>query len=253
MDGSASGSSSTGQLSVEFRVENERYPFVDASALESCVFELEEMVPRGDGVYSEFFRIVGADTDRILDVAAETPQVTPTLLEEAGDESLFEFEVEGGCIAVSLAEAGAYPRVVRADDGEGTVVADFPTGEARPLVRKVLASHEGVSVVTQSGADEIVPAFTETEVIEVAHDVLTRQQRSVLVTALADGFYAWPQETTLDDLAHSLDLEEPILDTRLHNAEQEILAALFEEGTLGDVDGPIHPFVDTQASEGDAA
>jgi hypothetical protein len=55
---------------VEFSVENDRYPFVGASASESCAFELEEMIHRGGGVYSEFFPVRGADTDRILSLAA---------------------------------------------------------------------------------------------------------------------------------------------------------------------------------------
>ncbi|MXR20205.1 bacterio-opsin activator domain-containing protein [Halobacterium bonnevillei] len=140
-------------VAIEFRVDDDRYPFVGASASESCAFELEEMIHRGGGVYSEFFRVRGADADRILSLARETPQVQPTVLAEDGDECLFEFEVAGGCIAVSLAESGAYPRVVRSDEGEGTVVAELPRDEARAVVRDILAEDAAVEVRSEQPVD----------------------------------------------------------------------------------------------------
>ncbi|WP_435097220.1 bacterio-opsin activator domain-containing protein [Halarchaeum sp. P4] len=248
-DDTGSGAPSSSRLSVEFRVENETYPFVGASAVESCTFELEEMIPRGDGVYSEFFRIDGADTDRILGIAEETPQVEPTLLREDGDVSLFEFEVAGGCIAVSLADVGAYPRVVRGESGDGRVVADFPRGEGRSLVRQILDTHEGVDVVTRDGSARTLPSFEHSDIFRKSHDVLTEHQRRVLATAVSEGFYAWPRETTLTELARLMDVDEAVLDVRLHNAEQTVLAALFEDGTLDEVAEPTHPFIDASGAD----
>lgn len=207
-------------MAVEFRVEDDRCPFVGASASESCAFELEEMIHRGGGVYSECFQIRGADADRILSLARETPQVQPTVLAEDGDECLFEFEVAGGCIAVSLAEGGAYPQVVRSDEGEETVLAELPRDEARAVVRGTLAEDLAVEVRSEQPADgetdATEPAESERTVAdsgrgvgvatvqEEIHEVLTQRQRGVLLTALSEGFYEWPRRATLTEPAHPL-------------------------------------------------
>ncbi|MFB6270513.1 MAG: bacterio-opsin activator domain-containing protein, partial [Halobacterium sp.] len=233
------------RVTVEFRVDDERYPFVGASELESCTFELEEMIPRGDGVYSEFFRVRGADTDRILDVADATPQVDATLISADGDEAFFEFEVAGGCIAVSLAEAGAHPQVVRGEDGDGTVVADCPRERARPVVRDVLDDHGGVELVAEDAGEGVLPSVDDATFHETVHEVLTPRQRGAFLVAVSDGFYEWPRETTLADVAETLDTDPAVLDARLRNCEQLVLAGLFEDGALGDADGPTHPLSST--------
>lgn len=235
---------SPGRVAVEFRVGDERYPFVGASEIESCTFELEEMIPRGDGVYSEFFRVRDADTDRILAIAEETPQVEPTLLAEDDEEALFEFEVAGGCIAVSLAEHGAYPTLVQGEEGEGRVVADVPRAEARELVRQVVDENPDVHQVGQR--DEPGPTVGKAPVHRMIHEVLSMQQRAIVLTAISEGFYEWPQRASLQDIADVLDMDVDTVDTRLHNCEQLLLAALFENGTLDDVEEPFHPFVETR-------
>lgn len=235
-------------VSVKFHIENETYPFVGASAAESCTFELEEMIPRDDGVYSEFFRVEDADTDRILEVAEETPQVEPTLLREEGDESLFEFVVEGGCIAVSIAEEGGNPRVVRGEDGDGSVVADFPREEARSLVRTIVDEHEGVHLSTEGISDDVdvLADLSRSELVEIAHDTLTTKQRGALMTAFSEGFYEWPRETSLSELAAKLGTDEDALDERLHNCEQELLSVLFDDGMLDDIDERSLPLTDAR-------
>lgn len=233
------------RVAVEFRVENERYPFVEASDVESCTFELEEMIPRGDGVYSEFFRVQGADTDRIMELAAETPQVEPTLLSADGDEALFEFEVAGGCIAVSLAEAGAYPETVRGEDGDGSVVAEFPDEDARSTIRDLLDDHDGVDVVSEDADGSDGPRVAESAFLDAVHEALTTRQRAALMTALSEGFYDWPKAATLEDVAATLGTDVETLDVRLHNCEQLVLAALFEAGVLEERSEPVHPFSDS--------
>ncbi|MFC7200759.1 bacterio-opsin activator domain-containing protein [Halospeciosus flavus] len=240
-----------GSVSVEFRVENESYPFVGASAEESCTFELEEMIPRGDGVYSEFFRVKDADTDRILELAEEAPQVEPTLLREEGDESLFEFEVAGGCIAVSIAEEGGRPRVVRGDDGDGSVIADFPSESARDVVRKLVDDNDGVEVDSHSGSFDAPEDISESTIVEAAHDTLTTRQRGALMTALSEGFYEWPQQATLADVADTLGIDADALDQRLHNCEQELLSTLFGDGALDDLENRTQPLADADVATGE--
>jgi hypothetical protein len=230
------------RVGIEFEVENERYPFVGVSADEGCRFELEELVPRGAGAYSEFFRVENADSERVLDVAASTPHVEPSLVANAGDESLFEFRTDEGCIAVSLAEAGAYPRVVSSDSGTGQVVAECSRDRVRDVVPEVLGTSTDVEVVGEAADDDTTASVSRATLQETIHDVLSQQRRDAVLTALSAGFYDWPETATLEDVADALDVAPSALDARLRDAERTVLAALFEDGTLDARDGLSHPF-----------
>jgi hypothetical protein len=167
---------------------------------------------------------------------------------------------------VSLAEDGAYPQVVRGDDGDGTVIAELPRDEARTVVRDILAEDETVEVRSERPADgesdgtdtdgsEQTAADSErgigaATVQEVLHEVLTPRQRGVLLTALSEGFYEWPRRATLAEVAAALGADEAALDAQLHNREQLVLAALLEDGTLGDVVEPAHPLSDATSTDG---
>lgn len=238
----------TKKLDVEFRVDNDSYPFVGASASESCTVELQEMVPREDSVYSEFFRVEGADTERVLTLAEETPNVDSTLIEAKEDSALFEFVVDDEtCVAASIAEAGGLPRVVRGEAGEGTLVAEIPRAEADDVIEAFLGDHPEVELVERRDSTTVEADLTVTEFIETAHEVLAAEDRELVVAALSEGYYDWPRRLSLEQLAEKLNYDISILRTSLHDAEQDLLAALFDDGDL-DRDEQVHPLTDADVS-----
>jgi hypothetical protein len=60
----------------------------------------------------------------------------------------------------------------------------------------------------------------------------------------------WPRRATLAEVAAALGADEAALDAQLHNREQLVLAALLEDGTLGDVVEPAHPLSDATSTDG---
>jgi len=72
-------------VELEFGFEDPEHPFVGASAAAECRVELEEMVPRGDGTYAEFYSVRGAAPSTVETMAKDPPSVSATMLERYDD------------------------------------------------------------------------------------------------------------------------------------------------------------------------
>ncbi|MFC7166964.1 helix-turn-helix domain-containing protein [Halospeciosus flavus] len=91
--------------------------------------------------------------------------------------------------------------------------------------------------------------FTVTEFIETAHEILDSEKRELVVAALSEGYYDWPRTRSIEELAEQLNQDASILRELLHEAEQELLAALFDDGDL-DHDEHVHPLIDADVPGG---
>lgn len=230
----ASDADAQGLVEVEFDVDDSSYPFVGASDHESCQLELVEMVRRDDGSYSEYFRVENADPEHIREHAHEADQVEPYMLREDDDGGLFEFVVEGGCVAVSLAEMGGIPRVVRGDDGNGTLKAELPRGNAEAIVEEFVERHDGVELVARDVDADEPPVFSDPAFRETLDEELTMPQREAMLGAFSHGYYDWPQRTTSQEVARKLGVSKSWFAERLHAAERKVVSLLLERQSFDD-------------------
>ena len=229
MSGTPSTEQADSVVQVEFSVRNDDYPFVSVTDREPCVFELAEMVPRGDGDYAEFFNVRGTDPDRILSLAtgAETPDVSLLETYEAG--GLFEFNTGEFCPAVRLAELGALPREVTATDGEGRIVAEVPPRfDSADIVETFLDATAEISLVSKRRKESFSPLFSESVFQQVLDERLTERQREVLRAAYEAGYYEWPRECTGADVADELGIASATFSEHIHAAERKLLMLLFD-------------------------
>ena len=98
---------------------DESYPFVGVSQAESCRVELEKILPRGSNQFAEYFKIIGADPDRVLELAEASDLVEPRVIARYEDGGLFEFIVTGFCPAQDLIALGAVPAITLLSDPFG--------------------------------------------------------------------------------------------------------------------------------------
>jgi predicted DNA binding protein len=54
-------------------------------------------------------------------------------------------------------------------------------------------------------------------------ELLTDQQRRLLVTAVEEGYYDTPRECTLTELAEAVDLAKSTASVTLHRAEERVI------------------------------
>ncbi|WP_256392460.1 helix-turn-helix domain-containing protein [Natronoarchaeum rubrum] len=223
-----------GVTRVEFGISNPKYPFVGASAGENCQLYLEEILPRGEGSYAEFFAVVGADPDRIVDLADEHASAEPTLLNEYDSGGLFEFHVADECPAVFLSELGALPRRVYSDEGEGHISVEIPPAEdACEIVDAFLDAHPGAELERKSDQPYVTPMFSHRKFRNALEDRLTARQEEVLAAAHESGYYDWPREITAEELADRQGISTSTLLKHLRAVERKFIAAFFERPADG--------------------
>lgn len=216
-------------VEVEFSVRDTTYPFVGASAAESCTFELAKFLPRGDGRYAEFFNVTGVRPSRIVGFAAAHETADVSLLDEYDRGGFFEFEVDEFCPAVRLAELGALPRAVSSTDGDGRIVAGIPPRcDSSELVETFLEETAESNLVCKREKDSISPIFTSSTVHSVLRTQLTDRQRELLQAAFEAGYYSWPRECTGEELAETFDISSATFSEHIHAAERNLLCALFD-------------------------
>jgi hypothetical protein len=215
-------------VELEFGFEDPEYPFVGASAAAGCRVELEEMVPRGDGTYAEFYSVRGAVPSTVETMAQDHPSVSATMLERYDDGGLMEFEVGGNCPAVGLAELGALPRSVVGDHGDGTIVAELPASYDASEVVSTFQSEYGGELRAKREREAFTPLFSQRELEQALDRRLTDRQREVLEAAFEAGYYDWPRETSGAALADELGISQPTLSEHLTTAERKLLSLVFE-------------------------
>lgn len=224
-----------GVVELEFRLTDRRYPFIDVSAVEGYRVVLEELFPREDGAVTEFFTITGGPPEEILALVRRHDESETTLLSEYEDGGLFELRVTGNCPALFLVGEGALPRSVYAVDGTGHVVADVPpASDAGAVVDAFLTNHDDADLVARRQQPYQTPLFNHREFVDAVEDYLSDRQREILRVAHEGGYYAWPRETSGDELASELGIAAATFHQHLRAAERKIITLLF--GMQTDVD-----------------
>lgn len=215
---------------VEFALSDRDYPFVAASVCDDCRVILEEIIPRGEGTYAEFFTVSGTDPDRVLALAGDHASVDAQLLARYDDGGLFEFLVGEGCPAVFLGEQNALPRDVFGVSGEGHIAAEIPsTEDATAVVDRFLDEHPDAVVVAKREQPYATPLFSHRKYRHAVDDRLTDRQMEVLAAAHETGYYGWPREVTAEDLAAEFDVSSATLHKHLRAAERTLVSAFFEK------------------------
>lgn len=218
-----------GVVVVTFELSDPRYPFVGLSQQANCRVVLERMLPREADKHAEFFSVLGADPDRVLEFAEATDLAQPRLLSEYENGGLFEFVVEGFCPARYLSERGAIPREVISEDGRGRVVAEIPPDVDTPaLVDDFLDRHSTAELRVKRTRDSLTPIFTRNEFRQAVSDRLTDRQQEVLQTAYEAGYYDQSGETTGEELGAELGIDASTVSQHLNAAERKLVSILFE-------------------------
>lgn len=228
---------------VKFALTDPTYPFVGASAVEGCRMMLEEIIPRGERRYAEFFSMSGADPDTIKVLAEDHDTATPTLLAEYESGGLFEFEVTGNCPAVFLGEEGALPRHVDSINGEGYVSCEIPSRiDELTVIERFLDEHPDAELVSKHAQPYVTPIFSHREFDQAVNDTLTDRQQEILLAAHDAGYYEWPRDTTGEALADELGLSAATFHQHLRTAERKLINLLFNPQAMKATDKSRHPF-----------
>lgn len=218
---------------VEVTVTTPTVPCVAATTELGGEFELEEIIPRGDGSYGEYYSVRGIDPDDLLEYAAAHEASEAQFLSREDEGGLLEMVVTGDCPAMSMAERGALPRAVRAAHGVCRIVSEVPPQyDETSVTAGFLNEYPEAELVAKREKSYVTPLFSHRQFDQAVDDHLTERQREVLEMAHRRGYYDWPRKATQEELADELGITTSTFTQHLRSAEQKLIAMVFEDGDL---------------------
>lgn len=224
-----------GAVQLEFELSDPSYPFVGATAATDARLDMEEMVPRSDGAYAEFFTVTGEDPRTVLDLAEDHDGSRCRLLSAGEECGLIEVVAERDCPAVSLADAGAIPRVVRSADGVGHVVAEVPDAvDASAVTAEFLATYPSADLFARRQHGPDASPFRNGGLPDALATPLSERQREAIEAAHEAGYYEWPREVTAEEVAADLDIAAPTFHQHRRAAERKVVGLLVDAAASPD-------------------
>jgi len=207
-------------IEVEFAVGG---PFAALSATLDCRCCYRGSADDNDAEETYRIEFVGTDAASVKAELAELTRVEGyRLLRETTAGWLFALTVDTPSPAL-LAEAGVNLRSLVAEDGEVRLVIEAPETTDIAGLQAALADHyERAELVSkQHGCSDRLA--TENDKRQDTN--LTERQRTVIERADELGYFAWPRESTAEDVADDLDISSATFHQHLRAAEDKLVTA----------------------------
>lgn len=219
--------------------------FVDCSSITECSIHLSGLVPAAERRLVSYLVFENASPSRVRQAANRASAVEQVrLIDEHEDHRLFEVTLTGESLLVTLATAGANITSLSAFAGRCTLATEVtPDTDIECLVRTVQNMFPNTHLLAKRRLDR--PVGTIDPFPECLIDDLTQRQCQVLQAASKSGYYAWPRDSTGEEIAESMGISPPTFYNHLRKAHRKIAAGFLEalnqrspgrEGPL--IDGP---------------
>ena len=213
-------------VDLEFRVSN-AFEDLDVDLPLGHELRLDAVVPRGDGDYVVFGTTDCAGAELVQALADRHPDWRE-LLDLRELEGGVSFEVlisDPPLLSAITAVGGRFVETVVAQ-GDLQVRVQLPHDtDARDLLDAVRERYGETTLVSKQ---EVSATETSTRSGGVALDELTDRRLEVLRTAYHAGYFAWPRETSGEEVAELLDISPPTFSQHLRAAEQSVFEMLFD-------------------------
>lgn len=214
-------------VELEFQSNDDRVWPVAVATRHDCRLEFAGCVSAGER-YLDYVGVSGAAPDDVLESCLELGPVTDGRVVSRTDDET------GGRLELTVTEAyqptmldvGAQPTEIVADPEGITIRAETPLdADPRTVHQTLSASIDGIRLTSKrqwTRDDKATPSR------EQLLDQLTTRQVEVLEAAYLAGYFAWPRDTTAEELADSLDISSPTLHQHLRRASLNLLEAILD-------------------------
>jgi DNA-binding response OmpR family regulator len=215
-------------VELELQVGSEDVVVDLAGQLDATV-DLEGFVPANEDGVTCYLTVKGAAADDVSAVLAASPAVASHRgISEGSDAAMFEATLTDDSVVLTLLGAGANPRTMLVEDGEGFVTAEVaPEADPRTVLEAVRSAFPGTDLVAKREAERSIQS-TERFRQELSK-TLTDRQQSVLEATFNAGYFEWPRESTAEEVAEALDLAPPTLHEHLREAQRKLIARYLDE------------------------
>lgn len=217
------------RVELEYQVRDNNSLVYGLSETMETEVELERVFFRADDSARLFVRVEDTNVAAIREAVTTLYEgdIEVREISHRGDGTIVEVSVEEMPVMKHLSEAMATIRSATAEDGEGRLVLEVPnTVSVRTLTENLERVFDDVSLLARRQRDTDDGSYADLE--DSADMGLTDRQHEVLLTAYHAGFFAWPRESTGEEIAELLDISQPTFHEHLRTGERKLLDLLFE-------------------------
>jgi predicted DNA binding protein len=192
----------------------------------AVTFRVLSAVPSGDAGFG-LLEIESESMPAVLDALEDRSGVSSVeLMQRSEDTAIVQFETSEPLLLLSIQQSGApleLPLTIR--DGQAVI--------------ELTASRDRLSEFGRQ-LETFGMSYTLNRVYDATDtpDLLTDQQRRLLVTAVEMGYYDTPRECTLTELAEEVDLAKSTTSVTLHRAEETVVKEFVAERLDVAIDEP---------------
>jgi hypothetical protein len=183
----------------------------------SATFRVLSAMPSDDAGFG-LLEIESESIPAVLEAVESLSGVSSVeLMQHADDTAVVQFETSDPLLLLSIQESGApleLPLTIR----DGRAVIELTASRDR-------LSEFGRQLETFGMSYTLNRVYDATD----TPDLLTDQQRRLLVTAVEMGYYDTPRECTLTELAEEVDLAKSTASVTLHRAEETVVKEFVAE------------------------
>ncbi|QPV61509.1 PAS domain S-box protein [Halosimplex litoreum] len=213
-------------VELEFEAARGESPLLSVGSELDCTLSLDGYVPGGEGwvLYLSTERLAPTE---VANAVGQNPRVETVRAITGGDRSArFEVGVSASSLLDVVTDAGAAVRTATVTPTETRFVVEAPIdADIRRIVDRVVAAFpEADPLATRERNREPVTVGRPGGVL----DELTARQREVLEAAYRAGYFAWPRESTAEEVADALGIAPSTVHAHLRKSEANILSELLD-------------------------
>lgn len=212
-------------VQLEFTLRDVDSALTAATADGAAAVEYERTIPTDGGGAVLFVRVSGVDPEEMCERLERDPSVEHTRVVGRRDgEAVIEFRTTETPITATLASYGGQVTDAAIEDGEYRVVVELPHHlDVREAVSAIQRSYPGVELVAQRSTTRSVRTLNQFQ--SAIGERLTDKQRNALEAAYAAGYFAWPRESTGEEIADALGIAPATFHEHLRVGLRELLSA----------------------------
>lgn len=217
---------------VEFTIEStdDRSPLAAVTASTGARLELDGLIQKGGQESVAFLGVDGARTEYIYEELTELVADPVWIVRDADSD-------DGGIVAMTVTTdsvlgtiSAATTKLSQLVVQDGTAVYDLEAASeqvVRRVFEQVQRSFPETRLRSKKQLDGPLQIASPTEDLNDAE--LTDRQREVLEAAFRMGYFAWPRESTAEEVADAMDLAPATIHGHLRKGEASVFDTLFDE------------------------
>jgi PAS domain S-box-containing protein len=215
-------------VDLSFDVGRTDFPLVATTAPLECSVSLDGFVKAtaGDQLHL-YLAVEDVDAETFVDTVVEEPQVSEaTVIADEDGSRRVSVSFAEGSVLHRLAHLEGTPQGIEIEAEEGTVTLEAPLDADLEAISDALRSFDdGITFRSKTKRDRRVTTAAETAT--TVQDRLTDRQYEVFKTAYYGGYFEWPRDSTIEELAGNMDIAGSTFNHHLRHAQRKLAEALY--------------------------